>query len=274
MKKITLLILIIVAFASNIKNANAQISVGHVYPDAGRNLTMVNLENDGQKYCWQDWTGSRVVLYNLDYSIFKIMPLPIVNSNNTYARYIFHVSRNLFDCTSDETGEKIEYMYVYVDSSYLTNTVIADELGSVFFFVQGMNPLCVLWPSVYNTPTGAKMILSPHQPPYNAIVYDLCGTLPTSVESIGSSSHYISSLSAFPNPSSEQATIEYQFPPGITSGEIILYDINGLEVKRYIVDSTFNNLLLDNTALYSGTYFYQLTAGGNIIGTKKMVVVK
>jgi len=53
-----------------------------------------------------------------------------------------------------------------------------------------------------------------------------------------------------------------------------LYNIQGAEVKRYKVDNTFKDILLDNTQLPAGTYFYQLQTKKGMVGTKKMVVVK
>jgi len=53
-----------------------------------------------------------------------------------------------------------------------------------------------------------------------------------------------------------------------------LYNIQGAEVKRYKVDNTFKDILLDNTQLAAGTYFYQLQTKKGMVGTKKMVVVK
>jgi len=57
-------------------------------------------------------------------------------------------------------------------------------------------------------------------------------------------------------------------------GELILYNIQGAEVKRYKVDNTFKDILLDNTQLPAGTYFYQLQTKKGAVGTKKMVVIK
>jgi hypothetical protein len=276
MKKI-ILIVFGVALLLSFK-VEAQITFEHAYPPgAALHLYIVNLEVAGQKYCWRDWAGSRVVLYNLDHSLFKSMALPTVSYQTNYQRSILYVSQNLFDCTEDY----IEYIYHYVHApSYQNSIVIVNEFGTIIFNGDSLAPMVQLnmpqtQQPIYNTPLGTKMILSGiRDSVIGAFVYDLCGTLSTSSEPIGLSPEDISALSAYPNPSSNQTTISYQFPPDINEGEIILYDMSGAEAKRYRVDSMFSNILLDNSALKSGTYFYQFTASGNIIGTKKMVVVK
>jgi hypothetical protein len=274
MKKSILFISVLVALFSINRNANAQITLEHTYPGAFGHLYIVNLENYGQKYCWRDWATNYVRLYNLDHSVFRAMPLPVVSYSPLSQRFILYISQNLFSCINNY----IEYMYIYVDSTMGYSTRIVNELGNVFLAADSFAPLVIgsvpqQQVPIYNTPLGTKMILSGGSNS-DARVYDLCGTLSTSIQPTGLSEDQIASLSVFPNPSSEHAMIEYSLPQGISSGEIILYDMNGTEIKRYRVDSTFNNILLDNSGLHSGTYFYQLTFGGNIIGAKRMVIIK
>ena len=78
----------------------------------------------------------------------------------------------------------------------------------------------------------------------------------------------------YPNPSNGTVTLQYQLPEGEQEGELILYNMQGAEVKRYKVDNTFKDVLIDNTQLPAGTYFYQLQTNKGAVGTKKMVVIK
>ena len=78
----------------------------------------------------------------------------------------------------------------------------------------------------------------------------------------------------YPNPSNGSVTLQYKLPKNEKDGELILYNMQGAEVKRYIVDNTFKNILLDNTMLPAGTYFYQLQTSKGSVGVKKMVVIK
>lgn len=47
-----------------------------------------------------------------------------------------------------------------------------------------------------------------------------------------------------------------------------------MELKRYEIDNTFHNLIINNSDLHSGTYFYQLLTNSGATGAKKMIVVK
>ena len=58
------------------------------------------------------------------------------------------------------------------------------------------------------------------------------------------------------------------------NAEIIVFDLNGNEIKRFTVDKTFNDLIISNEDLPSGSYFYTLYANNQIIGTKKSFVIK
>ena len=78
----------------------------------------------------------------------------------------------------------------------------------------------------------------------------------------------------YPNPAVNTTKIDYTLQEGINEGEIVFYDLQGNEVKRFKVDKTFNTLLISTADIAAGTYYYQLqTAAQNSEG-KKMVVIK
>lgn len=82
-------------------------------------------------------------------------------------------------------------------------------------------------------------------------------------------------LSNYPNPTANNSTtIEYQLPQGEREGSIVVYDINGREVKKFRVDNNFNNIVLSTQDLQAGTYFYSLQTSQGVVGSKKMVVIK
>lgn len=68
-----------------------------------------------------------------------------------------------------------------------------------------------------------------------------------------------------------KSTIAYQLPNSINETDIIIYDIKGQEIKRFRVDTQFNNIELDNSDLQSGTYFYTLLGTNQV---HKMIIVK
>jgi uncharacterized repeat protein (TIGR03803 family) len=81
-------------------------------------------------------------------------------------------------------------------------------------------------------------------------------------------------INIYPNPNNGSAKIDYTLPPGVNEGEIVFYNLQGMEVKRFKVDRTFNTLLISTKDIAAGTYYYQLQTSGESSGGKKMVVIK
>jgi hypothetical protein len=77
----------------------------------------------------------------------------------------------------------------------------------------------------------------------------------------------------FPNPSSEKVTLAYTLPEGVSFGTLRLYTQTGELVKEFKVSSQVDHLELPVSEYNSGTYFYELQAGGSSSGGKKMVVI-
>jgi len=80
----------------------------------------------------------------------------------------------------------------------------------------------------------------------------------------------------YPNPFNPSTTISWQSPVGSWQ-TIKLYDVLGRELET-IVDGYFDagfhsTFYIPNSALPSGVYFYQLTAG-NFVETKKMIIIR
>ncbi|MBZ0202703.1 MAG: T9SS type A sorting domain-containing protein [Ignavibacteria bacterium] len=80
----------------------------------------------------------------------------------------------------------------------------------------------------------------------------------------------------YPNPFNSTTIIKYQLPK--TSDIVMkLYDMLGREVATLIshkLNAGVYDYRFDATELSSGIYIYRLTAGGNIIDTKKLIIVK
>src|SRR6266496_1512430 len=78
-----------------------------------------------------------------------------------------------------------------------------------------------------------------------------------------------------PNPFTNATTIKYMLPSKFTSGQIIITDKNGRQLKQLNISDNGNGTLhVDASTLSSGTYHYSLVIDGKIISTKQMVVAK
>ena len=80
-------------------------------------------------------------------------------------------------------------------------------------------------------------------------------------------------VNGFPNPSSDKVTLAYALPEGVAFGTLRLYTQTGELVKEFKVSSQIDHLELPVSEYTPGTYYYELQAGGNTSGGKKMVVI-
>lgn len=251
-------------------NTVAQISLEKTYYPLNNStgLSVVNL-SVGKKYMFYDGKTNYCVFYNIDHSFWKSITIPIPLSLTNYNTGLFLVSDQLFN-----PDPLLEFMLV----SYRTSTVNTTKYVSTVVNENGL----VLWsidncyyPYIYNMGVDGYKLLAKVDSSIGVgaqsfQVYSLPGTLPSmqSVSSInmGGDDNYLSP--PIPNPSDNKVIIPYQLEKGSSSSEIVFYNVNGIEVRRFVVDGTFNSLEIDNSNLPSGTYLYRI---GN--DCQKMVII-
>jgi len=85
------------------------------------------------------------------------------------------------------------------------------------------------------------------------------------VENIGNNSFYLSK--PFPNPVKISAQIKYNLPPNVSSGQFVMYNILGNEVKRLKVSKSPHPIVINASDFKNGTYFYQLEYDGTSFET-------
>ena len=295
MKKILL-----IAFVAFIMNAKAQITLEHTYDSSSvwntcsgnyEQLSIINFEVSGYQYVKVNTCGKTISVYDMNHTLVKTISMSGFPTNPPYNTLgdVLYITESLFNVDA-----KKEFMYCYNFTDTHGNgqnvTNIYNEDATLLFsdtssplirpnFEQQQYP-------IYNTPNGTKMILS--RTNGQAKVFSLPGTLPCNAPCIsGSASN--SNISGFknvnssndnllsnpyPNPTANTTTINYNLPKGINQGEIVFYNIQGVEVKRFKVDNTFSTLLISTTDISAGTYYYQSLINGNTSASKKMVVIK
>lgn len=78
-----------------------------------------------------------------------------------------------------------------------------------------------------------------------------------------------------PNPFNTNATIGYYLPNKITTASIYVYDMNGVQLKSYLITEKGNgNITIQGSELTAGMYLYALIADGKVIDTKRMILTK
>lgn len=283
MKKIIFIALF--AFTINVK---AQITLEHTYDSAGyffastiyQQLYIVKLEVDGDKIVFVDRDKKLVRFYNLNHSPWKTISFSGATDLNTNANVqsIMYISQHLFDA-----DDEIEFLYVDQNQPTAAITQVVNEDGSILFTANNQAPLVYTTAPqaqlpIYNTSAGTKMILSGgafNIGDGNAYFYGLAGTLANGIK--GYTNNELNNLRtsmAYPNPTSSSTKIDYMLPKGINTGEIVFYDTQGKEVKRFNVDNTFNTLEISTEDLQSGIYYYNLQTTQGISEAKKLVTIK
>jgi hypothetical protein len=80
------------------------------------------------------------------------------------------------------------------------------------------------------------------------------------------------SIKAFPNPVSDNLTINYAINGSVNDGRIEMFDVLGQKVSTHKLLKNKGQLNIDVTNLNSGIYFYSLKADGQVFKTERVVV--
>jgi len=239
----------------------------------------VNFEVSGYRYVKVNRCGKIISIYDLNHSLVKNISMANMPTSPPYNILgdVLYLSEQLFNLDS-----KVEFIYCHSFTNSQGNgdyvTSVYDENGTMLF-------TDTAWPGIrlnfeqqqlpiYNTSQGTKLILSCLNG--TAKVYGLAGTLSTSIGSQNQElliqSNFVSN--PYPNPTASTTRIDYILPKGVSTGEMIFYDLQGHEIKRYKVDSTFDHLLISTSDIPAGTYNYQLETDSKSTSGKKLVVIK
>ena len=273
-----LLFIVILIFGIS---AKSQIICEHTYNNASvdnqNQLLIVKFEQSGEKYVRIDRDNKTIDIYNMDHSQYKSISFAGFPQSSNNIPTIIYLSEKLFDNDSS-----IEFMYIYSQGNpSIDYTRIYNDDSSLLFKADSMSPLIIFnihlqqYP-IYNTSIGTKMILSSMNGDNTAKVFSLPGRLSSDIEEstkfLINSSNLISN--PYPNPSQNTTQIAYTLPDGVNEGEIVFYDIQGNEIKRFKVDRTFNTLLISTADIAAGTYYYQLQTNSQASEGKKLIVIK
>jgi len=287
MKKSTLIaaIMLFISYTSN-----AQITLSHSFSLAGGNaeIEVVNLSLSGKKILVMNERicPDTLYFYNLDYSFWKKIVCPCIpgyySQNNFYdnslgrpAISIFYPSETLFN--TDSLLE-VAVAYYHNPSPSSVTIFIINESGMVTDSItNGATNMSQF--GVFETSPGVfKATFTTND---GANIYDLPGTIPCNNCSspLGLAKNEKQNggniiTQPQPNPSSNEVKITFTLPEGANRGELILYNSEGQKIKKYQVDNRFGFIMLDNSQLPSGMYYYNIVANGIISSTQKMVLVK
>ncbi len=283
MKKQLLVIIILICFC---QAASAQMSFGHSFPNTNPYVTMseiVELTRSGKKILvtpihHSTTTPDTIRFYNPDYSFWKEIPCPAIPgycpnndiNNPTSPLGFFYPSESLFN---NDTFLEVAIFYEQLGSYMSGKLYIINENGTLtdsivnaskFFRVQEASP--GVFKAIVSTPGSID-------------IYDLPGTIPCTACGTGpglakTDNPDIIITKPIPNPSANQVKITFTLPEGESKGELQLFTSTGKKIQTYRVDNRFGFILLDNSQLQTGMYYYNIVVNGTVSSTQKMLVIK
>lgn len=245
----------------------------------------VKLNDGASKYYYFDNQTLTIRIYNSNNSLFQITN---VIENSLYNPSNFYENPNLtICCVSDQlfdSDNNIEFMAIIdgydINGNNVIKTAIIDDDGSILFLVNNQKPTdsqesLPNYPSwIANTENGTKMILVSEGDDWenNMYIYSLPGTVPSLANNEIPLKNINGRLRNYPNPAKNYTIIEYQIPKNESLADIVVYNMNGQEVKRFKIDNHANYLQLSTDDLTTGTYFYNLQTSTFKSEGKKMVI--
>ncbi len=248
---------------------------------------IVNLSRSGKKIAIMRTqimpnAADTIFYYNLDYSFWKSIPCPAIagytgvfgfGPTAAATSYVCYSSEGLFNTDtfleavvtySPPTGG-VAKIYVINENGSLTDSISANALTD--FKVHSI--AAGVFVATVRSTTGLR-------------IYNLPGTIPCDICDGGGTlglaktevkPYNITTLPT-PNPSRDQVKITFSLPDGISQGELKLYDTQGKKIKSFQVDNRFGFIMLDNSELASGMYYYNIEVNGMVSSTQKIVVIK
>jgi|SRR6185312_10192710 len=247
------------------------------------NMKVVYLKHSHFKYYLN--VNDSIYLYNLNGSLYKSFNIP-----GPPAQYysVSYVSEGLFDndtmhveyavCNGDTLNRNLKIYKENISTVYSQNNA---QLGAFSFPA----PASLVTGPIFSSDSGTFMLVTTIT---NNITGEQCYRLGGSFPCLSSCYGYgVGSLGVenqdpgnggsfamYPNPATTYTDIYYTLPDDANKGQITLTDLTGKQIKSFTVDKRFTHLHLSTTDVAAGTYIYQLSANGNFITAKKLVVVK
>ncbi len=286
MKNLYLTLAIMFFFSSQ---SSAQMTLAYTYGSSSSYTSqIVNLSRSGKKIAILRSqnvpnAADTIYFYNLDYSFWKMVPCPAIPGYvgefgfgpiSSSAAYVAYCSETLFNT---DTFLEVSVTYNSYPTSGANKLFIINENGTIVdsilnagsnFEVHSTNT--GVFVATLNTGTGTRIYNLP-----GTIPCDACGGGTTGVLGVSQLEKPKDfPTQPIPNPSSNEVKITFTLPDGINRGELQLFSTTGQKLRTYQVDNRFGYVLLDNSELPSGVYYYNIVVSGAISSTQKMVVVK
>jgi hypothetical protein len=196
-------------------------------------------------------------VYTLEHQLIKTFTMP----QDTMYYGFLHLSKTLFN-----DDQKFELIYSWQDMNPYTSfgVRVVNEDGVVLFEAPGFWNV-----GLFNTQSGAKMVLSYPNGPNRVNVYSLLGTVLESEEPGNNSDSWV-----FPNPSASLVNITINVPNNEPDLILSIYTTEGKMVSQRNVDSGSKNIRIDISGLPTGIYLYRIHNDIFSTVSKKFIVTR
>ena len=239
----------------------------HTY---SHSATMCQLENLGEIYYEMDVINKQCNIYDMNHSLLKSIPLPV--AAGYYLADIQYVSENLFNSDMLVELVYIYSMYVPTETSYYYTfeSKLINENGTVLLTLPGVG-----FTQVVET-SGQHLKFMAYEYNYSVIPYRTnthVYSLPD--QSTKSASQIIDPVglgNAYPNPAGQQVHIPFTMPEGVSSGMLVISDLNGKQVLNYPLTPSSDHVLIPTRTFTPGTYIYYLDTDLGRSEGKKIVI--
>lgn len=268
--------LILLLFVGLCSKGFAQITLENTYTPSTSSFSavrVIHLSNSGYKYALYE--TNRVKLFNLDHTLWKSISYAALGTITT-GPWVWNISEALFNTDSSN----VEVLLTYTDGSSVNNSAILAEDGTI---IENFPALEGFSGNIFYTSSGTKLVLLSGTGDYKSYIYSLPGSL-TCEECQGGTYQGISGnvpntekgmlSDPIPNPNNGQVRINYTLPPGVSSGEIVFFNLQGFPVKNIKVTKATASITTSTESLAAGIYFYQLNCAECSPSARKMIVIK
>jgi hypothetical protein len=238
-----------------------------------------------------------IILFKNDLSVYKTIKIPQIFPHDTVGTDLNEISLSKLEISGENNGKdfkftdnffntdtKIEFVIQYwsrKSGQYSKETkVVFDEDGQEIIRFSSpedgdvdLNYWKFLNVRIYNKTLNTTKIKI-YSIPGNLPCPSSCSQKAASIAPITQPNEFKEiQVIGFPNPSSDKVTLAYALPEGVAFGTLRLYTQTGELVKEFKVSSQVDHLELPVSEYTPGTYYYELQAGENTSGGKKMVVI-
>ena len=233
------------------------------------NITKIN--STTYKYYLMDVPSAQCRIYNLDFSLYKTVNLPVPGGELLYD--VRFVSEDLFN-----DDAKIEVLYTYyawipaygtVPEHNVYHTKVINEDGTVLLDVEK-----ALYSYVNETSENEySLFLYAYDfsvDPY--LIWTNIYKLPGVVNVINEAKKSAFSIDSYPNPTNSFVNIDYTLPQGVLLADLHILNSSGKEHGVYQVDGFTNHLRLETDDFLPGIYYYFLESAGEKSETLKIII--